>query len=194
MESDNHRAKTLLRVPIAVLLIDSIRLANHHYLYPRKSSLSIKSLIFVIHLSDTDGLFDRTEATTYCYGTVKSIVFLCLACLVLQSTPLRACAWEELALGNNCHDRSQEVDKFDAERVAMDGCVSHPADQSHQCVCERPKASTDRAGVLHIGVDMLPVVFHAPALRIEPVEYCLNFAGQKLLEPCPPARIKPLLN
>lgn len=126
--------------------------------------------------------------------SVKSIVFLCLACLVLQSTPLRACAWEEMALGSNCHDRSQDSVRSDAERVAMDGCVSHPVEESHQCVCERPRASIDRFGVVLMGVDMLPAIYHAPVLRVEPVEYCLNFAGQMLQEPCPPARILPLLN
>ncbi|MCC7349331.1 MAG: hypothetical protein IT446_02080 [Phycisphaerales bacterium] len=125
---------------------------------------------------------------------MKSIVFLCLACLVLQSTPMRACAWEELTRGNSCHDRAKESDKSDAERVAMDGCVSHPADQTHQCVCERPKASADRSGLIHFGVDMLPAADHAPVLVMEPVSFYPNCAGQILLEPCPPARILPLLN
>ncbi|MCC6424143.1 MAG: hypothetical protein IT447_11745 [Phycisphaerales bacterium] len=125
---------------------------------------------------------------------MKSVIFLCLACLVLQSTPLRACAWEEMALGSSCHDRTSDAEKSDVERAAVDGCVSHPADQSHHCVCERPKASADRSGVVHMGVDMLPAAYHAPVMVIEPVSFCLNFAARTLIEPTPPARNLPLLN
>jgi len=113
---------------------------------------------------------------------------------MLQTTPLRACVLQELALGSSCHDQSQKIAKADVEAVALDGCVAHPAEGAHQCVCERPKASADRSGASMMGVDLLPAVYPTLVLVMEPAAYCLNLAGQKLLEPCPPARILPLLN
>lgn len=110
----------------------------------------------------------------------------------MQTSPLRACVWQEMALGSNCHEPSQETDKSD--QVALDGCISHPAEETHQCVCERPKVSADRSGACPMGVDLLPAAQPVLLWVFQPVLHGLNLISHPLSEPCPVARILPLLN
>jgi hypothetical protein len=70
-------------------------------------------------------------------ATVRSVsqlirLMLTIA-IVVQASPMRACAWEELATGSDCHER----DGSDA------GHGSSTPD--HHCVCESPGPSMRQA-------------------------------------------------
>jgi hypothetical protein len=71
-----------------------------------------------------------------------SIHILALLAVLIQCSPLRTCAFQDLLAGSSCHDDEQDV-VADASRVlATDGCVPHPRDgHDEHCICERPKST-----------------------------------------------------
>lgn len=86
------------------------------------------------------------------------------------------------------------MDQTTVEGVALDGCISHPAEGSHPCVCERPKLSVDRSVIMVMGVDLLPAAQQTLVGALELFTVCRNVAIRERLEPFPPARVLPLLN
>ena len=63
-------------------------------------------------------------------------LFVVLAVLV-QYTPLRICALENVAFGSSCHDRGDHAVLGDAN-VEKRPCGSS-TDGEHNCACEQPK-------------------------------------------------------
>jgi hypothetical protein len=75
-------------------------------------------------------------------GAVSQLgCILVAATILIQASPVRACAWEQLIAGSACHDRdSSEPDHA-------------PWDREHDCVCAMPFATIHPGPAVHPLID-----------------------------------------
>ncbi|MGB7158413.1 MAG: hypothetical protein WBD40_10140 [Tepidisphaeraceae bacterium] len=131
-----------------------------------------------------------------------AVHILALLALLIQCSPVRACAFQSLLTGTSCHDGETAVagdDENESEReiaFAADGCVPHPlgSHDDEACACEQPRMSAGRAPQQVVVDDFLPAAVDPHVLRLDPRAAAGLVTGRLVFESPPSVgRSLPLL-
>jgi hypothetical protein len=86
-------------------------------------------------------------------GVTAAWRVILLIVVLIQYTPVRACALERLVDGASCHDREAQNDDCGGPAVDTQP-AGDPVGERHQCVCERPKVVGPHSVVLKHDLDV----------------------------------------
>lgn len=108
---------------------------------------------------------------------------------MFQTSPLRACAWEQTLFGGSCHDEDMRVSESPAGPASIDPCSGHPTDpQGRTCVCEIRPQPVQRAQA-PITPDFVPAMLLDGLINIEADQPVTQYLPMHLLaRPAPPSQ------